>query len=113
MTWASALQCTLGSCYITYAKLALDFESQSKRALRARPGHRHTRQVLSLRERARVLREAVDLLQPLLAGATLLEESFRWMCASLVPMAGFRSMGRTERPVFSCRPCMRQHMQHL
>ena len=77
------------------------------------PGHRHARQVLSLRERARVLREAVNVLQPLLAGGTLLEGNFRWMCASMVPLGDFRSMGRVERPVFACRPAMRQHMQQL
>ena len=55
----------------------------------ARPGHRHAQQVLLLREWARVLREAVNLLQPLLAGRTLLEGNFRWMCASLVPLGAF------------------------
>ena len=35
------------------------------------------------------------------------------MCASVVPLGGFRSMGRTERRVFACRPDMRQHMQQL
>ena len=60
-----------------------------------------------------MLREAVNLLQPLLTGGTLLEGNFRWMCASLVPLGGFRSMGRTERPVFACRPAMQQHMQQL
>ena len=60
-----------------------------------------------------MLREAVDVLQPLLAGGTLLEGNFRWMCASLVPLGGFRNMGRTERPLFACRPDMRQHMQQL
>ena len=60
-----------------------------------------------------MLREAADLLQPLLAGGTLLEGHFRWMCACLVPLGGFRSMGRTERPVFACRPDMRQLMQQL
>ena len=50
--WASALQWVPGSGQVTYAELALDFESHSNRALPARPGHRHPRQVLSLRERA-------------------------------------------------------------
>ena len=113
MRWASELQWVPGSGQVTYAELALDFESHSNRALPARPGHRHARQVLSLRERARVLWEAADLLQPLLAGGTLLEGRFRWMCASLVPLGGFRSMGHTERPVFACQPHMRQHMQQL
>ena len=46
--WASALQWVLGSGQVTYAKLALNFESHSNQALLARPGHRHARQVLSL-----------------------------------------------------------------
>ena len=39
-----------------------------------------------------MLREAVNLLQPLLAGKTLLEGNFRWMCASLMPLGGCRSV---------------------
>ena len=35
------------------------------------------------------------------------------MCTSLVPLGGFRSKGRTERPVFACQPNMRQHMHEL
>ena len=111
--WASALQWVPGSGQVTYTELAVHFESHSNRALPATPGHRHARQVLSLRQRARVLREAADLLQPLLAGGTLLEGCFRWMCASLVPLGGFHSLGCTERPVFACRPDMRQHMQEV
>ena len=60
-----------------------------------------------------MLREAVDLLGPLLAGGTLLKGSFRRMCASVVQLGGFRCMGRTERPMFACRLDMRQHMQQL
>ena len=94
--WASALQWTRGSSQVTYAKLALDFESHSNRALLARPGHRHAWHVLSLREQPHVL-------QPLLAGGTLLEENFRQTCASPVPLQGLR----TERLVIW------QHMQRL
>ena len=53
-----------------------------------------------------MLREAVDLLF-LFAGGILLKGKFRWMCASLVTLGGFRSMGRTERLVFVCRLDMR------
>ena len=49
----------------------------------------------------------------LLPGGTLLQGDFRWMCAYVVPLGGFCSMGRTERPVFACRPDMWQHVQHL
>ena len=111
--WSSALQWVPGSGQVTYAELALDFKSHINRALPATQGHRHARQVLSLQEGTRVLREAADLLQPLLADGTVLEGSPRWMFATLVPLGGFRSMGRTERPVFACRPDMQQHMQQL
>ena len=49
MSCASALQWTPGSGQVAYAELALDFESHSNQALPAKPGHRHTRPVLSLR----------------------------------------------------------------
>ena len=62
MHWASLLQWISGSGYFIYAKVALDFESHSNRA----------RQVLPLLEGAGSLREAVNLLQPLL---TLLERA--------------------------------------
>ena len=54
-----------------------------------------------------MLREAADLLQPVLAGGTLLEGNFRWICAALVPLGGFGGMGRTEWPVFACQLDMR------
>ena len=38
---APALQWVPGSGQVTYAELALDFESHSNRALPARPGHQH------------------------------------------------------------------------
>ena len=110
---ASALQWVPGSGHVTYAELALYFESHSNRAPPARPSHRHAQQVLSLREPAQVLREAAELLQPLLAGGTLLEGRVCCMCASPVPVGGFRTMGRTERLVFVCRPNMQKHMQQL
>ena len=93
-----------GSGEVTYAELALwHFESHSNRALPARPGHRHARQVLSLGERARVLREAVHLLQLLLAGGTLLEGDFRWTYASLVPLEGLSQHG-AHRAACVCMP---------
>ena len=103
MHWASVLQWMPDSGYVTYAEVAVDFESHSNLALPARPGHRHAWQVPVPWEWACVLREAVDLLQPLHTCSTLLEGGFRWICASLVPLGGFRGMGRTERPVFVCR----------
>ena len=60
-----------------------------------------------------MLREAVNLLHPLLASGTVLEGSFRWICTSMVPLKGFHSMGRTELPVFQCLLDMRHHMQQL
>ena len=60
-----------------------------------------------------MVRKATDLLLPLLASGTVLEGRFWWLCTFLVPLGGFRRMGSRERPVFSCRPDMRQHMQQL
>ena len=111
MSWALALQWAPGSRQLTCADLALDFESHGNRVLSARRGHRHARPVLLLREQARVLQEAVNLLQPVLGGGTLSEGSFPWMCGSLVPLGGFRSMGRTKWLVFACRPDMRHPRQ--
>ena len=50
-----------------------------------------------------MLLQAATLVQPLLTVGTLLEGRFWWMCPSLVPLGGLRSMGLTERPVFACR----------
>ena len=69
--------------------------------------------MLALQERARLLHEAINPTQPLLAGGTPMETNFQWVCASLVPLGGFRGMGRTQRPVFTCQLNMRQHVQQL
>ena len=83
MHWASWLQWIPGSDHVAYAEMALDFESNNNRALQARLGHCHAEGLLSRRERTRMMLEAIDLLQPLLAGGTLLEGKFRWIYASL------------------------------
>ena len=49
-------------------------------------------------------------LLPLLVGDTLLKGNFWWVCASLVPLGGFRSMGCSEGLVFVNWLGMRQHM---
>ena len=61
-----------------------------------------------------MLREAADLLRlhPMLASGTLWEGDFRWICASLVTLGVFASWC-TERPMFACRPDMRQHVHPL
>ena len=114
MRWASALQWVPGSRQVTYAELALGFESHSNRALPARMGHRHARQVPSLRERARVLWEVADLLQPLFASKTLLEGRFRWTCASLVPLGAFAAWGARSGRCSRLGPtCGSKHMHWL
>ena len=40
-----------------------------------------------------VLREAVNLLQPLLASGSLLEGDFWWICTCLVPLGGSAAWG--------------------
>ena len=58
-----------------------------------------------------MLREVVNLLQPLLASGSLLEGHFRLICTCLVPLGGFCSMGRTKQPVCACCVDMREDMQ--
>ena len=58
-----------------------------------------------------MLREAVNLLQPLLASGSLLEGDFWWICTCLVPLGAFCSMGRTKQPVCACCLDMREDMQ--
>ena len=90
---------------VTCPELALDFGSHNNRAQSARPSNRHARQVLSLRERPRVLREAADLLHPLLAGETLLRGLFRWMCAALGQVLQWVFLYFQRAPTQCCSPC--------
>ena len=93
--------------------MTLDFEPHSNRALLARPGPPHARQVLSLRDGRPCRGRLSTCCRSCSPVKPQLEGDFRWMPASVVPLGGFHSMGRTKRPVFVCQPNMRQHMQQL
>ena len=83
------------------------------RALPAAPGHRLAGRVLPLRERAHVLKLALDKTQQFLRAGELLGGQLHPLCNALVPFGGYKCMGRTERPVFACRPAMQEHMRRL
>ena len=110
---ASALQWVSGSGHVTYAELALYFEVPQQ------PGA--TGEAQSSARPAGVVAAGAGTsaarggraAAALLAGGTLLEGRVCCMCASPVPVGGFRTMGRTERLVFLCPPDMQKHMQQL
>ena len=113
LRWAGALLWLPGQGQVTYAELALDFEEHAGRALPAAPGHRLAGRVLPLRARAHVLKLALDKTQQFLRAGELLGGQLRPLCNALVPFGGYKCMGRTERPVFACRPAMQEHMRRL
>ena len=110
---ARALLWLPGKGQVTYVELALDFEEHAGRALPAAPGHKLAGRVLPLRERAHVLKLALDRTQQFLRAGELLGGQLRPLCNALVPLGGYRCMGRTERPVFACRQAMQEHMRRL
>ena len=113
LRWAGALLWLPGQGQVTYVELALDFEEHAGRALPAAPGHKLAGRVLPLRERAHVLKLALDKTQQFLRAGELLGGQLRPLCNALVPLGGYRCMGRTERPVFACRQAMQEHMCRL
>ena len=113
LRWAGALLWLPGQGQVTYVELALDFEEHAGRALPAAPGHKLAGRVLPLRERAHVLKLALDRTQQFRRAGELLGGQLRPLCNALVPLGGYRCMGRTERPVFACRQAMQEHMRRL
>ena len=113
LRWAGALLWLPRQGQVTYAELALDFEEHAGRALPAAAGHRLAGPVPPLRERAHVLKLALDKTQQFLRAGELLGGQLRPLCNALVPFGGYKCMGRTERPVFACRPAMQEHMRRL
>ena len=113
LRWAGALLWLPGQGQVTYVELALDFEEHAGRALPAAPGHKLVGRVLPLRERAHVLKLALDRTQQFLRAGELLGGQLRPLCNALVPLGGYKCMGRTERPVFACRQAMQEHMRRL
>ena len=102
-----------GQGQVTCGELALDFEEHAGRALLAAPGHKLAGRVLPLRERAQVLKLALDKTQQFVRAGELLGGQLRPLCNALVPFGGYKCMGRTERPVFACHQAMQEHMRRL
>ena len=98
--WASRQRWLPGQGHVTYVELALDFEAHAERALPAPIAHRIRGLALPLRSRGQLLKFALDVLQPHLQAADLLEGKVVWMAKSLLPLGGFRCVGRAARPLF-------------
>ena len=113
LRWAGALLWIPGQGQVTYRELALDFEEHAGRTLPAAPGHKLAGRVLPLRERAHVLKLALDKTQQFLRAGGLLGGQLCPLCNALVPFGGCKCMGRTERPVFACCQAMQEHMRRL
>ena len=84
-----------------YVELALDFEAHAERALPAPSDHRLRGVTLPLRTWGQVLKMALDALQPHLQAGDPLQGKEVWMAKSLLPLGGFRCVGRAARPLFA------------
>ena len=102
-----------GHGQVTYVELALDFEEHAGRAVPAALVHKLAGRVQPLRERAHVLKLALDKTQQDLRAGELLGGPLRPLCNALVPFGVYKCMGRTEKAVFACRQAMRGHMCRL
>ena len=113
LQWASRLRWLPGQGHVTYVELALDFEAHAARALPAPSDHRLRGVTLPLRTRGQVLKMALDALQPHLQAGDLLQGKEVWMAKSLLPLGGFRCVGRSARPLFACPAAMLFQMRQL
>ena len=113
LQWASRLRWLPGQGHVTYVELALDFEAHAARALPAPSDHRLRGFTLPLRTRGQVLKMALDALQPHLQAGDLLQGKEVWMAKSLLPLGGFRCVGRSARPLFACPAAMLFQMRQL
>ena len=73
LSWLQELQWVPGMGQVTFVVLALDLEAYSGRALPASAGEELPSIVLSLHERARVLRTALSILQRHVATGALVQ----------------------------------------
>ena len=113
LQWASRLRWLPGQGHMTYVELALDFEAHAERALPAPSNHRLQGVTLPLRTRGQVLKMALDALQPHLQAGDLLQGKEVWMAKSLLPLGGFRCVGRAARPLFTRPDAMLFQMRQL
>ena len=113
LRWASPLRCLPGQGHVTYVELAPDFEAHAEPALPALSDHRPRGVTLPLRTGGPVLKVALDALQPHLQAGDLLQGKEVWMAESLLPLGGFRCVGRAARPLFACPDAMLVQMRQL
>ena len=87
-------------------ELALDFEAHAERALPAPSNHRLRGFTVPLRTRGQVLKMALAALQPHLQAGDVLQGKAVWMTKSLLPLGGFKCVGRAAHPLLRTRtPC--------
>ena len=113
LQWASRLRWLPGQGHVTYVELALDFEAHAELALPAPSNHRLRGLTLPLRTRGQVLKMALDALQLHLQAGNLLQGKEVWMAKSLLPLGGFRCVGRAARPLFARPDAMLFQMRQL
>ena len=101
LQWASQLRWLPGQGHVMYVELALDFEAHAERALPAPSDHRLRGVTLPLCTRRRVLKMAPDAPHPHLQARDLVQGKEVWMAKSLLPLWGFRCVGRAARPLFA------------
>ena len=107
LQWASQLRWLPGQGHVTYRVLTLHFEAHA-----APSDHRLRGVTLPLRTRGQVLKTALDALQPHLQAGDLLRGKEVWMAKSLLPLGGFRCVGRAARPLFAHPDAMLFQMRH-
>ena len=88
---------------VTFVELALDFEAYTGRALPAAPSMTLRGEVMSLHERARVLRVALATLQKHVRQGVMLEGEMTTKANSLIPLGAGLMVGLTARPYFTRR----------
>ena len=110
--WLAQLQWTTQG-HVTFVELALDFEATAARALPAAPASRLCGQVLSLHERARVLRVAMTVLSRHVTSGVLYQGGMTCRASSLVPLGAGVMAGLTARPYFASRVEMSMQLRAL
>ena len=113
LQWASRLRWLPRQGNVTYVELALDFEAHAERALPGPIDHRLRGVTLPLCTRGQVLKIARDALQPHLQARDLLPGQEVWMAKPLLPLGGFKCVGRAARPLFVRPDAMLFQMRQL
>ena len=113
LRWLRALTWTQEPGSVTFLELALDFEEFAERTLPHAPQAKFKGTTLSLQERGRVLRLAMNSVQRLVTKGQLHPARIVTRCSSLVPLGGPALCGLNCRPYFAGRNAMLFHIQKL